>query len=187
MLNLARTVPLAVAFVLAASAAPAAAFVASSGPQGLDLDGAGGDRAEVTLALVNRDGAPRYRVEVPRPHVGQNKMSAGSGCVKESPDVAICDRVTPQVKVALGVVADTFTADPDFPDPITISGGQGKDVLRPRCGQRCRGGCRRRGLRRGRRRHDGRGGRRRDRLRGDARRPRQRHDDRPQRLQHAAR
>ena len=130
MLNLRRTAPLAAALALAASAAPASAFVASSGPQGLDLDGTAGQRAEVALGLVNANGTTRYRVEVPRPHVGQNKMSVGAGCVKESPDVAICDRLAPQVKVVLGNTADTFTADPAFPDPIAINGGVGKDVLR---------------------------------------------------------
>lgn len=133
MLNLARTVPLTAALVLAAAAAPvsASAFVASSGPEGLNLDDANGERAEVALALVTgADGATRYRVEVPRPAIGQERMTVAVGCVKESDDVALCDRVAPQVKVTLGGQADTFTVDPAFPDPITMSAGGGKDVLR---------------------------------------------------------
>jgi hypothetical protein len=116
-------------FALTLAAAPAQAFVASSGPEGLDLR-EDGERAEVALSLVTSGGMSRYRVEVPRPAIGQNRMTVGAGCVKESDDVALCDRVTPKVTVGLGGADDVFTTDPAFPDPITINPGRGHDVLR---------------------------------------------------------
>lgn len=115
----------AAAVALGAAAAPADAFLATSGPQGLVLT-EDGERADVTLALAG----PSYRVEVPRGAIGQTPMAVGAGCVKESADVALCDRVVPQVAVTLGGGDDRFVVDPAFPDPITIAGGRGKDLLR---------------------------------------------------------
>jgi hypothetical protein len=133
------------AIALGAGAPDAHALNVGSGPEGLRMAEPSNTLDRVSLSIVDVNGTPTYRIEMPE--FGGRGLVPGANCRPDETEqrpgvnVVLCDRINPKVDVSLGPLGDSFTVDPSFPDPIDIFGGLGSDSLRlGAANDRARGG-----------------------------------------------
>ncbi|UUY05589.1 hypothetical protein LRS13_08740 [Svornostia abyssi] len=118
------------AFAAAAPSAHALAEV-SSGPDGLRIVDVTNLEDNWSLALVEEAGATKYRFSSGG---GFDGIRLTGGCVAsetrgDTVTAATCVRINPVVRVGMSGGNDFLAVPEDFPDPLTINGGLGRDAI----------------------------------------------------------
>lgn len=133
-----RTIATTIAALTAAGAfatasAPSAHALAevSSGPEGLRIVDVTNLEDNWSLTLVQEDAETRYRFSSGG---GFDGIRVGGGCAAaetrgDTVTAVTCVRLTPAVTVGLSGGNDDFAVPADFPDPLTASGGLGRDSI----------------------------------------------------------
>lgn len=118
------------AFAAAAPSAHALAEV-SSGPDGLRIVDVTNLEDNWSLDLVQDGGETKYRFSSGG---GFDGIRLAGGCVAsatrgDTVTEATCVRVNPVVNVGMSGGSDVLAVPEDFPDPMTINGGLGRDAI----------------------------------------------------------
>ncbi len=118
------------AFAAAAPSAHALAEV-SSGPDGLRIVDVTNLEDNWSLGLVQEGGETKYRFSSGG---GFDGIRLAGGCVAtetrgDTVTAATCVRINPVVTVGMSGGNDFLEVPEDFPDPMTISGGLGRDAI----------------------------------------------------------
>lgn len=118
------------AFAAAAPSAHALAEV-SSGPDGLRIVDVTNLEDNWSLALVQEGAETKYRFSSGG---GFDGIRLTGGCVAsetrgDTVTAATCVRINPVVRVGMSGGSDFLSVPEDFPDPLTINGGLGRDAI----------------------------------------------------------
>lgn len=124
---------LTAAGAFASAAAPSAHALAevSSGPAGLRVVDVTNLEDNWSLDLVQEGGETRYRFSSGG---GFDGIRVGGGCAAaetrgDTVTAVTCVRLAPAVDVGMSGGNDFLAIPEDFPDPLTISGGLGRDAI----------------------------------------------------------